>query len=128
MPNFTRSLQRANMLDAMNDKLKAAELAESRAVFYVAMYEAVNEALSEDFVNEVRDLIKDTQPKTKGEFYQIVYSAAKTVIVEREFAATQPVEPAPSIADTLSSAVADVAPTQPPASDSSDTSPTEPTL
>ena len=85
MSNFTRKIERANMLDHMAEQLKNAEATEARAVFIAACYEAVYGALQVEFLKAVQDLIKNEQPKTKGDFFNMVYGAAVTVHADMEY-------------------------------------------
>lgn len=95
MGNFSKSLQKANLLDQMQQRLNHAELAEARSVFMVACYEAMYGELPKDFLTQVQEAIKDDRTATtKGAFYQLVYRSAQMVdqenaIAEAEAAARQ---------------------------------------
>ncbi len=119
MSNFTRKLDRANMLDRMADQLRAAEATEARAVFMAAIYEAVFGALELEFVKAVQEAIKNEQPKTKGDFFNMVYNAASTLHMEREVARATPVTAPLILSDTHAQLLGDAAQESTPSSEPS---------
>lgn len=84
MGNFSKSLQKASLLDQMQRQLAVAELAEARSVFMVACYESLYGELPRSFLERVQAAVADTKAKTKGEFYQAVFTAAQ--LVDQEIA------------------------------------------
>lgn len=84
MGNFSKNLQKSNLLDQMQRQLNIAELAEARSVFMVATYESMYGELPQPFLERVQAEVSKTNPKTKGDFYRSVFAAAQLVDQEMQ--------------------------------------------
>jgi hypothetical protein len=108
--NFSKNLQKANLLDQMQQRLNHAELAEARSVFMVACYEAMMGELPPAFLQQVQEYIKDEKATTKGAFYQAVFRAAQVVDQENAIAETEAAHLAAATAGLAPSHTASTAP------------------